>query len=133
MGHSDDDAVHKVPHKMKTNWQNQLPIRFHFMRTNWQNQLKILVLVWFRILYRVGHKKIDAILSAVIDCRNYRLSEYSRNDTTCRLLMAISIHKRHVKITASSYRQDVTLMLNGIKTRRQPGGKFVSDVNIAHG
>ena len=24
-----------------------------------------------------------------------------------------------------SYRQDVTLMLNGIKTRRQPGGKFV--------
>ena len=37
------------------------------------------------------------------------------------------------KITASSYRQDVTLMLNGIKTRRQPGGKFVSDVNTAHG
>ena len=73
------------------------------------------------------------VSSAVIDCRNYRLSEYSRNDTTCRLLMAISIHKRHVKITASSYGQDVTLMLNGIKTRRQPGGKFVSDVNIAHG
>ena len=62
------------------------------------------------------------ICSAVIDCQNYRLSEYSQNDTTCRLLMAISIHKRHVKITTSSYRQDVTLMLNGIKTRRRPGG-----------
>ena len=73
------------------------------------------------------------ITSAVIDCRNYRLSEYSRNDTTCRLLMAISIHKQHVKITTSSYQQDVTLMLNGIKTHRQPGGKFDSDVNIAHG
>ena len=71
--------------------------------------------------------------SAVIDCRNYQLSGYSWNYTTCRLLMAILIHKRHVKITASSYRQDVTLMLNGIKTRRQPGGKFVSDINIAHG
>ena len=70
--------------------------------------------------------------SAVIDCRNYRLSEYSRNDTTCRLLMPILIHKRHIKITASSHQQDVTLMLNGIKTHRQPGGKFVSEVNIAH-
>ena len=29
--------------------------------------------------------------------------------------------------------QDVTLMLNGIKMRQQPGEKFVSDVNIAHG
>ena len=24
MGHSEDDAVHKIPHKMKTHWQNQL-------------------------------------------------------------------------------------------------------------
>ena len=22
MGHSEDDAVHKIPHKMKTHWQN---------------------------------------------------------------------------------------------------------------
>ena len=36
------------------------------------------------------------------------------------------------KITASSYQQDVTLMLNGM-TCRQPDGKFVSEVNIAHG
>ena len=36
-------------------------------------------------------------ISAVIDCRKYRLSEYSWNDTTCRLLMAMSIHKRHGK------------------------------------
>ena len=27
MGHSEDDAdVHKIPHKMKTHWQNQLEI-----------------------------------------------------------------------------------------------------------
>ena len=26
MGHSEDDAVHKIPHKMKTHWQNQLKI-----------------------------------------------------------------------------------------------------------
>ena len=71
--------------------------------------------------------------SAVTDCRKYRLSEYSRNDTTCRLLMAMSIHQRHgKKITASLNRQDDTFMLSGI-TRRQPGGKFVSEVNIAHG
>ena len=24
MGHSEDDAVHKIPHKMKMHWQNQL-------------------------------------------------------------------------------------------------------------
>ena len=26
MGHSEDDAVHKIHHKMKTHWQNQLKI-----------------------------------------------------------------------------------------------------------
>ena len=26
MGHSEDDAVHKIPNKMKTHWQNQLKI-----------------------------------------------------------------------------------------------------------
>ena len=36
-------------------------------------------------------------ISAVIDCRKYRLSEYSWNDTTCQLLMAVLIHKRHRK------------------------------------
>ena len=24
MGHSGDDAVHKIPHKRKTHWQNQI-------------------------------------------------------------------------------------------------------------
>ena len=62
--------------------------------------------------------------SAVIDCRKYRLSEYSRNYTTRRLLMAMSSHKRHVKITASLYRQDVTLMLNGIKHAGNPVGSL---------
>ena len=76
---------------------------------------------------------IQAQTSAVIDCWNYRLSEYSWNDMTCRLLMAISIHKRHIKITASLSRQDVTLRLNDIKTCWQPDAKFVSEVNIAHG
>ena len=33
--------------------------------------------------------------SAIVDCWKYQLSENSQNDTTCRLLMAISIHKRH--------------------------------------
>ena len=26
MGHSEDDAVHKIPHKKKMHWQNQLKI-----------------------------------------------------------------------------------------------------------
>ena len=47
MGHSEDDAVHKIPHKMKTHWQNKL---------------KFLVLVWFTILYRTRYKKIDVRL-----------------------------------------------------------------------
>ena len=24
MGHCEDDAVHEIPHKMKTHWQNKL-------------------------------------------------------------------------------------------------------------
>ena len=47
MGHSEDDVVHKIPHKMKTLWQNQL---------------KFSVLVWFTILYRTRYKKIDVRL-----------------------------------------------------------------------
>ena len=47
MGHSEDDAVHKIPHKMKTHWQNKL---------------KFSVLVWFTILYRTRYKKIDVRL-----------------------------------------------------------------------
>ena len=30
MGHSGDDAVQKIPHKMKTHWQNQLKILVWF-------------------------------------------------------------------------------------------------------
>ena len=26
MGHPEDDAVHKIPHKMKMHWQNQQKI-----------------------------------------------------------------------------------------------------------
>ena len=26
MGHSEDDADHKIPHEMQTHWQNQLKI-----------------------------------------------------------------------------------------------------------
>ena len=44
MGDSEDDAVHKIPHKMKTHWQNKL---------------KFSVLVGFTILNRTRYKKID--------------------------------------------------------------------------
>ena len=47
MGHSEDDAVHKIPHKMKTHWQNHL---------------KILLLITFKILYRIRYEKIDVRL-----------------------------------------------------------------------
>ena len=47
MGHSEDDAVHKIPHKVKMHWQSQL---------------KISVLIWFNILYRIRYKKIDVTL-----------------------------------------------------------------------
>ena len=43
MRHSEDDVVHKVPHKMKAHKQNQL---------------KISVLVNFKILYRIRHNKM---------------------------------------------------------------------------
>ena len=46
MRHSEDDAVHKIPHKMKMHWQNQM---------------KYLALVYFKILYRI-EEKIDVIL-----------------------------------------------------------------------
>ena len=45
--HSEDDAVHKIPHKIQTHWQNKL---------------KFSVLVWFTILYRTRYKKIDVRL-----------------------------------------------------------------------
>ena len=47
MGHSEDDAVHKIPHEVKTHWQNLL---------------KISVLVQFKILHRIRYKKIDGFL-----------------------------------------------------------------------
>ena len=47
MGHSEDDAGHKIPYKMEMHWQNQL---------------KISVLVKFEIFYRIRHKKIDVII-----------------------------------------------------------------------
>ena len=47
MGHSKDDAVHKIP---------------HYMKTHWQNQLKMSVLVSFKILYRIRYKWIDVTL-----------------------------------------------------------------------
>ena len=47
MGHSEDDAVNKIPHKMKTYRQNQQ---------------KMLVLVSFKILYSIRYKKIYVIL-----------------------------------------------------------------------
>ena len=47
MEHSEDDAVYKILHKMKTFWQNQL---------------KISESVLFKILYRIRYKKIDVIL-----------------------------------------------------------------------
>ena len=46
MGHSENDAVHKIPHKMKTHWQNQL---------------KISVQVYFKILFRIRYKEIEVI------------------------------------------------------------------------
>ena len=55
MGHSEDDVVHKIPHKMKTHWQNQL---------------KFSVLVWFTILYRTRYKKIDDRL-VQCPCKTY--------------------------------------------------------------
>ena len=42
MGHTGDDAIHKIPHKKKTQWQNQL---------------KNLVRVQFDILYRLRYIK----------------------------------------------------------------------------
>ena len=47
MGHSEDDAVHKIPHKMKTHWQNQI---------------KISVLVQLKILCRIRYINTDFIL-----------------------------------------------------------------------
>ena len=47
MGHSGEDAVHKIPHKMKTHWQIQL---------------KFSVLVQCKILYRIRYNKINVIL-----------------------------------------------------------------------
>ena len=47
MGNSEDGAVHKIPHKMKTHRHNQL---------------KISVLVLINILYRIRNKAIDVIL-----------------------------------------------------------------------
>ena len=98
------------------------------------HQMPFLILVFgpnfpIYIDFQCKYYTLELVLLSIveiIDCQNIH------GTMTCRLLMAISIHKRHIKITASSYRQDVTLMLNGIKTCRQPGGKFISEVNIAH-
>ena len=60
MGHTGDDAICKIPHKMKTLW--------------W-SQLKISVRVQFDILYRLRYQKIDVIL---VQCP-FNVN-YKRND-----------------------------------------------------
>ena len=50
MGHSEDDSVHKIPHKMN-------------MKMHRQNQLKMSVLAKFISLYRIKYKKIGALLA----------------------------------------------------------------------
>ena len=50
MGHSEDDAVYKIPPKIKTD------------RNQWQNQLKISELVWFKLFYGIRYKTVDATL-----------------------------------------------------------------------
>ena len=47
MGHSGDDAVHKIPHKM---------------RTHWQNWLEILVLFDLKSSIELDYTEIDVIL-----------------------------------------------------------------------
>ena len=71
MGHSEDGVVHKIPHKMKTLWQNQL---------------KISVLVKFEVLCGIRYKKIDVILVQcpfnLIHTRqkyNYHLLKFMKN------------------------------------------------------
>ena len=55
MGHSEDDAVHKIPHKIKTHWQNQLPMMtdailvqcpFKGVLHPWALFLKVLCIFW---------------------------------------------------------------------------------------
>ena len=48
MGHSEYDAVHKIPHKMKTHWQNQL---------------KFFVLVYLKSSMELGIKRLVLYLS----------------------------------------------------------------------
>ena len=71
MGHSGDDAVHKIPHKMKTQGQNQL---------------KFSVLVWFTILYRTRYKKTDVRL---VQCP-FKATKM----TLSQLLMITSLQQR---------------------------------------
>ena len=56
MGHPEDDATHKIPHKMKTHWQNQLNVS---------------VLVYFKILYRIRYKMKVVIL---VQCLNSNIN-----------------------------------------------------------
>ena len=56
MRHSEDDAVHKIPQKMKTHWQNQL---------------KFSVLIWFTILYRTRYKKMLDLSNAPLKHEQY--------------------------------------------------------------
>ena len=58
MGHSGDDVVHKMSHKMKTHWQNQL---------------KSLLLVYFKVLYRIRNKKIDAMGWGTLETIDWKL------------------------------------------------------------
>ena len=53
MGHSEDDTVHKIPHKMKTHWQNQL---------------KILVLVKLQIFMELDNHNIICFAIAISFC-----------------------------------------------------------------
>ena len=74
MGHSGDDAVHKIHHKMKTHWQNQL---------------KILVLFSFKILYTIMFIKkymlylSNGPLKEICDMIKQKMSELILWHTAC--------------------------------------------------
>ena len=83
MGHSEDDAVHKIPYKMKTHWQNQL---------------KISVLFGYKILYRIRYKKINVILvQCPFNAQALEANGFDKHHTSAYVLLFLASFRARSK------------------------------------
>ena len=109
MGHSGDDVVHKKSNKMKTHWPNRL---------------QLVVLVYFKVLFRTRYIEINVLLVHCPYKEKYVIINMTSKSFTIVLTLlghikknCTPISKSEVQFTTSKdviLRADVRLIVNNV-------------------